>query len=1079
MPYLDPTHSNVASYSAIGQEDTCSQPASRSYLDLSKLTPHEWFDHISSSVKFPDLAVFREQARAQLGASALFLEIENQAFELLKQSHLIVELKQSFTDAVDTLVMHLSPVGLKSESPNYNEQKREQANKLGQGLNIISARLDLSQDSRVTNNFQNFRLRATEAVGRQIIILSVMVRKLVTANTHPFKKSQDALELIKSCLFNIFGESQMCGPGFTQKSLNEFDQLKMNLYPPGSLEEEVHLKRSELVRNVIGDFVATNYILPGIAPRGNEVHFVNAWQDYLIDNDPSFSSFTKIEDPISPIFRNDQNTAILKNKLLAKLKRHASFSSACLHLALVCQQKLESELGEKKNHIMSNFQDFNDAVKSIQKQYPSVRPEHFLDEDNDYELRKSETYLALHLLKQLPSNIFNPQVFLSTRDKKIYFFESLIWSETKVGNSEQLDIQFTDKESAFYEAGKTLFDSEESEQVLQGKIESLSKFLVGSKTNEIASFFKAFLSAEYRFRPKLNCSPKKLGQAESVLTYLATIFKVYEIEPNQSLKNLVFKNYKPRVCFETGQSNPKVFEFNGLYWTENDGNLEGNDIEGRKLYMSQSVFWVLAESLSNASEDQVTALANNLPKLSKLVLRTSQNDSVNFHMFLATLVGKCPGDTEHLNNPFISSQLSDFKEESDFLNFVASLYLLDGIRCGPEEKQWASKQLASSSVMTDFGAFKLFHVGPNNWIEVGNRLTRTVESPLSELGQHINLNGIQSEEQAQQKIDFLNKVGSVLLNSKISNSGYFEFFREIKALNESRINLNEFNDFKKALLYIQEPEDFTKIIALWAYSDCLNISPVFKQQLFAQGLTPEYILSESLTGKLPSTEIQDNLFSTLTNNIFQQYSLVDSIKLIAKSNSTKLIYDLAAQVTRISLVGATNIIKHRNIIKNISSLKQDFKREGNFKALVAIEIILKSLQEPFSYGHVSYIFSQASNTLLSNSSDEFVYRLFQSLDYEAIRHAFKFGLNPNKALMIFKKRGFAGQKVSITPLRVAINLDSPELVKILLENGAVSTAPTIAYKGDSLTPIEYVRDIMHNQNLLEILNQHNQRLGLN
>lgn len=403
----------------------------RSHASLSKQ-----YDNWMSTVNHPDLSILRDMVKDNVPEGTTSAEIENQVFSTFKETNEFWSLKSDMQGAI-------------GELKNLFSNNSQHAAYVDRKLNLIMERATITIDQSPLD-FGNQKTNIVQLTCLRLKQLAALARQLRHSPPQGVN-IQDYIEHLKDCVNNIASEAEVCGPGVVQKVEDEFASLKLRLFPP-SIRVAIRQTEDYLTKQILIDFCNQTYINTGQVQPGNQIHYVAAWQDRLIDTDPEFAHLRKNNDPFSPVLLASTQNTELQKTLKQQLSIGATVVRACEFLSESAFQDIRVGMGSQVEDIGKNYPQFKEVLQQIQTRYPGLTEHHFLESDDlyNFKLRNDTAHATLFFLKNLPESQFNPEIIHEFDGLKFKQFGELVWIESTDPETGESELYFEVSVDVFF-----------------------------------------------------------------------------------------------------------------------------------------------------------------------------------------------------------------------------------------------------------------------------------------------------------------------------------------------------------------------------------------------------------------------------------------------------------------------------------------------------------------------------------------------------------------------------------------------------------------------------------------------------
>lgn len=431
MPNISPSLTGITNATAVSALSKSSFGNQSSAVGKQAEKKSDYFDRVISDVakEHPDLGALKAETSRSVPSGTSDTQIDKLAFDQFKRTD---EFK-SFVDSMHSANETLTSVFDKNPTSQRIVKKALRA--------ILDRLAFVNPDTE--RGLKGNRIMVAEHACLPIKQVAALVKEMQT-NPHPELDASKVLGKVEDFLLNISAEAEICGPGLTEKVVDEFRSLKNTIFPP-SLKEAVNHKRLETGRQILNQFVNEHYVAPGHIPAGNAVHYVNVWQNRISQSSPAYSFLPLIDtsnDPYAPILVNDSKNQSFQLKLESQLNQSANCLHACINIAESIQQSLVSNLGNNAADINQNFGEFQATLKIVQGDYPFLQIEDFIQSDGGYgyTLRNRPDNIAIKLLTELNGTDNPPKVIANIDGITIKQLDGAIWSERVDSETDQTNI---------------------------------------------------------------------------------------------------------------------------------------------------------------------------------------------------------------------------------------------------------------------------------------------------------------------------------------------------------------------------------------------------------------------------------------------------------------------------------------------------------------------------------------------------------------------------------------------------------------------------------------------------------------
>jgi hypothetical protein len=395
---------------------------------LSHASLSEQYDGWMSAVSHFDLSMLRDLVKDKVPESTTSSEIESQVFSTFKETDDFRILTIEMRDAI-------------GELENLFSNNSRHAAYVNQKLNLIMQRATITTDQSPAD-FGNQKANIVQFTCLRLKQLAALARQLRHSPPQGVNV-QGYIDKLKDCVNNIAADAELCGPGVVQKVEDEFACLKLRLFPP-SISAAIRQTEDYLAKQIIIAFCNQTYINTGQVQPGNQIHYVAAWQDRLIDSDPEFAHLPKNNDPFSPVLRTSTQNTGLQNRLKQQISTGATPVHACRFLAESAFQDIHGHMGSNTGDIGKNYAAFTEILQQVQTRYPGLTEHHFLESDDlyNFKLRSDTAHATLFFLKNLPESRFNPETIHKFDGLVFKQFGEIVWMESTDPETGESEVDF-------------------------------------------------------------------------------------------------------------------------------------------------------------------------------------------------------------------------------------------------------------------------------------------------------------------------------------------------------------------------------------------------------------------------------------------------------------------------------------------------------------------------------------------------------------------------------------------------------------------------------------------------------------
>lgn len=537
------------------QVDDAVQLPQRGIAPHSHASLSEQYDGWMSGVSHPDLSVLRELVKSSVSQSTTASEIENQVFSMFKETEDFRILKNEMQDTIGEL-----------ECLFVDGSTR--ASHINRRLNLIMQRATITTDQSPAD-FGNQKANVVQLTCLRLKQLAALARQLRHSPPHGVNV-QDYIEHLKDCVKNIAADAEVCGPGVVQKVEDEFACLKLRLFPP-SVELAITQTQDRLAKQIIIDFCNQTYINTNQVQIGNQIHYVAAWQDRLIDSDPDFAHLPKNNDPFAPVLHNNVQNTELQKTLKQQISTGATVVNACRFLAESAFQDIHGHMGGNAADIGKNYAAFTEVLRQIQTRFPGLSEHHLLESDDlyNFKLRGEPNHATLFFLRNLPGNRFNPETVLESDGLKFKQFGELLWTESIDSDTGETQVAFDMSANLLFN-GLRANDPRSTERIVQ-LLPFIGNVLFKTNPSERVRFLAELLQRGFGCNPisSMQFLPAGLGSATDASNFLAAwLYNLPNSTMDQSLAN---KGYSVESLLEWHNNSNSIKN----YFTNSDLIIDG------------------------------------------------------------------------------------------------------------------------------------------------------------------------------------------------------------------------------------------------------------------------------------------------------------------------------------------------------------------------------------------------------------------------------------------------------------------------------------------------------------------------